>query len=169
MDSLLPDGSGGEFLGSVHRAEAPRDGGGATKTVKLPKGDGKAVGTGASPKIDHKTWKPNALNPSGNLPAEPEGIEMSGSPVPTRQQDVEDVRDYDKDFTEETGAVTEHQELPSAGPDGFSTERNISQDGQDGTWTGTDSQASPVTSPTLSSFIPDNQVESAIRSFEDKE
>jgi hypothetical protein len=154
------------MMASTHQAEAPRDGGGATKIEKLPKGDGKAVGTGPSPKTDHKTWRPNALNPSTNTP--PVDTEMSGTPVPTETQDVDTERDYEADFLRNTDAVTDHQDLPSANPDGFSKERNISQDGQDGTWSGTEGLVDPVTSPTLSSFLPDNQVESAIRSFKEK-
>lgn len=167
MQDQMGEAYGQEHGGSMHTAEADRDGGGATTTEKLPKGDGKSVGTGPSPKTDHKTWRPNALNPSTNTP--PVDTEMSGTPVPTETQDVDTERDYEADFLRNTDAVTDHQDLPSAGPDGFSKERNISQDGQDGTWSGTEGLADPVTSPTLSSFVPDNQVESAIRSFKEKE
>lgn len=174
------DDEGVEKDASTHVAEAPRDGGGATKTVSLPKGKGDAVGYGASPKIDKKEWKPNALNPSGNLPATPDGIEMSGTPVPTQTQDlVDDKPDYKGDFLRDTDAVTTQQDLPSADDTGHSTERNISQEGQSGSWT--ESENSPVTSEVFAStdpdvnplkaileagFVPNNQVESAIQDFD---
>lgn len=163
---------------STRQADAPRDGGGATKTVSLPTGKGDAVGYGASPKIDKKEWKPNALNADGNLP--PVDSEMSGSPNPTETQDLVDEKpDYDGDFLRDTDAVTTQQDLPSADDTGQSTERNLSQEGQGGTWT--EEQTSPVTSEVFASvdpdinplkaildsgFTPDNQVESAIREFE---
>lgn len=172
------DDSGEEKESSVHVADAPRDGGGATKTVSLPTGKGDAVGYGASPKIDKKEWKPNALNADGNLP--PVDSEMSGSPNPTETQDLVDEKpDYDGDFLRDTDAVTTQQDLPSADDTGQSTERNLSQEGQGGTWT--EEQTAPVTSEVFASvdpdinplkaildsgFTPDNQVESAIREFE---
>lgn len=172
------DDSGEEKESSVHVADAPRDGGGATKTVDLPHAKGDAVGYGASPKIDKKEWKPNALNDSGNL--KPVDAEMSGTPVPTKTQDLVDEKpDYDGDFLRDTDAVTTQQDLPSADDTGQSTERNLSQEGQGGTWT--EEQTSPVTSEVFASvdpdinplkaildsgFTPDNQVESAIREFE---
>jgi hypothetical protein len=161
---------------STRVADAPRDGGGAVKRESLPKGDGKDIGTEPSPKIDRKTWKPNALNDSTNTP--PVDTEMSGSPHPTKEQDVFDDPDYKGDFLRDTDAVTTEQSLPSAGETGQSTERNISQEGQGGTWT--EAQGDPVTSATKdpdanplkaildNGFVADNTVESAIGNFEAK-
>lgn len=162
---------------STHLADSPRDGGGAIKTVDLPTGKGDAVGYGASPKIDKKEWKPNALNADGNLP--PVDAEMNGSPVPTKTQDLVDEKpDYEGDFLRDTDAVTTQQDLPSADDTGHSTERNISQDGQSGTWTegqndavtpqvfaSADPDVNPLKAILESGFAPDNQVESAIREF----
>lgn len=159
---------------SVREADAPRDGGGATKRVSLPKGDGKAVGTGASPKIDRKEWKPNALNPDGNLPAVPEGIEMDGSPVPTERQDlIDEDRDYTRDFEDKIDATTTTQDLPSADPQGWTTDKNISQEGQSGSWT--EAQGDAVTPQVFAAsvreagFVTDDKVQSAIDSFDSKE
>lgn len=163
---------------STHVADAPRDGGGATKTVDLPTGKGDAVGYGASPKIDKKTWKPNALNADGNLP--PVNDEMNSSPSPTKTQDLVDEKpDYEGDFLRDTDAVTTKQDLPSADDTGHSTERNISQDGQSGTWTegqndavtpqvfaSADPDVNPLKAILESGFATDNQVESAIREFQ---
>jgi hypothetical protein len=149
--------------GSARVADAPRDGGGATKTVDLPKGKGDAVGYGASPEIDKKEWKPNALNSDGNLPAVPEGIEMDGTPNPTQQQDlVDDKPDYEGDFLRDTDAATTSQDLPTAGDNANTTEKNISQEGQMGSWT--ESQGSPVTDKVFASFA---TVESAVKKFTD--
>lgn len=169
-------------MGGTRVADAPRDGGGATKTVKLPKGDGKAVGDGPSPKIDKKEWKPNALNADGNLPAVPEGIEMDGSPVPTERQDlIDEERDYSRDFEDKIDAATTTQDLPSADETGASTERNISQDNQMGSWTeGPDSAVTPKVFASANEdnplkaildagFASDKQVQSAIDSFDSKE
>lgn len=162
---------------STHIADAPRDGGGAVKHETLPKGDGKSIGDGPSPKIDRKTWKPNALNDSTNTP--PIKTEQSDSPHPTEDQDVSDTPDYEGDFLRDTDAVTTEQSLPSAGETGQSTERNISQEGQGGTWT--EAQNTPVTSATKdpdanplkaildNGFVADNTVESAISNFEAKD
>lgn len=170
--------SGIEPVASIKVADASRDGGGAVKREKLPKGDGKSVGTGPSPKIDRKTWKPNALNADGNLP--PVDSEMKGSPVPTQTQDLVDEKpDYEGDFLRDTDAVTTQQDLPSADDTGHSTERNISQEGQSGTWTegqndavtsevfaSIDPDVNPLKAILESGFATDNQVESAIREFE---
>lgn len=170
-------------IGSSRVADAPRDGGGAVTREKLPKGDGKSIGDGPSPKMDKKRWKPNALNADGNLPAVPEGIEMDGSPVPTERQDlVDEERDYSRDFEDKIDAATTTQDLPSADETGASTERNISQDNQMGTWT--EAQGDAVTPQVFASanednplkaildagFASDKQVESAIEAFDsDKE
>lgn len=170
MDDLLPRSGG------THQADAPKDGGGAVEHQTLPKGDGKAVGTEPSPKTDHKTWRPNALNDSTNTP--PVDTQTSGSPHPTDEQDITDTPDYKGDFLRDTDAVTDHQDLPTATENSNTTEKNISQEGQGGTWT--EAQNDPVTSsvdPDVnplkaildSGFTPNNQVESAIQSFKDKE
>lgn len=167
---------------STRVAEAPRDGGGAVKRVDLPKGDGKSVGTGPSPKMDRKQWKPNALNPSGNLPEV--DSEMTGSPNPTKQQDLVDEKpDYEGDFLRDTDAVTTQQELPSADDTGQSIERNLSQEGQSSTWTeaqgdavtpqvfaSADPDVNPLKAILDAGFVPNNQVESAIEAYDgDKE
>lgn len=151
---------------ATHEAEAPRDGGGAVVTEKLPKGDGKSIGTEPSPKIDKKKWT--------DLPKVDD--ETSGSPHPTVEQDlVDDKPDYEGDFLRDTDAVTESQDLPAADDSGQSTERNVSQDGQSGTWS-TDNGVNPVTSSTdpdinplrailENGFVPQTQVQSAIESF----
>lgn len=147
---------------STHVADAPRDGGGATKTLDLPKGKGDAVGYGASPEIDKKTWKPNALDSSGNLPAVPEGIEMDGTPNPTVHGDIDDTPDYEGDFLRDTDAATTSQDLPTAGDNANTTEKNISQEGQMGSWT--EGPASAVTDKVFASFA---SVESAVKKFND--
>lgn len=162
---------------AIHEADAPKDGGGAVKRESLPTGDDTALG-GPSPKIDKKTWKPNALNDKGNL--KPIDSEQSGSPHPTEKQDVNDGPDYKNDFLEQTDAVTDSQSLPSANDSGQSTDRNISQDGQGGTWHTTEGLADPVTSsvdPDInplkeileSEFATDQKVKSAIQVFEAQE
>lgn len=167
-------------VAATKKAEAPRDGGGATKRVDLPTGKGDAVGYGASPEIDKKTWKPNALNVDGNLPAVPEGSEMDGSPNPTKQQDlVDDKPDYEGDFLRDTDAVVTQQDLPSADETGHSTERNISQEGQSGTWSEAENDAvtpkvfasadpdvNPLKAILESGFTPDQQVELAIQEYQ---
>ena len=165
---------GSSVEASTHVADAPRDGGGAVKRESLPKGDGKSIGTEPVPKTDHRTWKPNALNDSTNTP--PVDTEQNGSPHPTEKQDVSDDPDYEGNFLRDTDAVTESQSLPSADESGVSTERNISQENQGGTWT--EAQGDPVTSATKdpdanplkaildNGFVADNTVESAITQFE---
>lgn len=161
-----PEGYGYPYEAATHQADAPRDGGGAVKQESLPKGDGKSVGTGPVPKTDHTRWRPNALNDSTNTP--PIDTEMDGSPVPTKEQDVLDTPDYEGDFLRDTNSVIEQQDLPTADETGQSTDRNISQDGQDGTWT--EAQNDPVTTQALSSiFAPLSQVKAAIKSYQEKE
>lgn len=179
-DTLAPLG----LQASTKTAEADRDGGGAVTREKLPKGDGESIGTEPSPKIDKKQWKPNALNSDGNL--EVIDSEQAGSPVPTETQDIADGAEYESQgeegdgFLDGTDSVTEQQTLPTADESGQSTERNISQDGQDGTWT--ESENDPVTSEVLSNtedpdkdalrtvlesgWPSDEQVQSAIRDYE---
>jgi hypothetical protein len=173
-----PSAVGHTPLSATKTAEADRDGGGAVKTETLPTGDDNALG-GPSPKTDHTTWKPNALNDSGNI--KPIDTEQSGSPVPSETQDVSDTPDYETDkFLDKADAVTEQQELPEADESGQSTERNIEQPHTD--QFGNDGQADPVTSEVMSSaqdpdrnplreilesdFLPESQVTAAIESFE---
>lgn len=147
---------------SIRIADASRDGGGAVKRVSLPKGDGKSIGTGPSPKIDKKRWKPNALNPEGNLPAVPEGIEMNDSAHPTERQDlIDESRDYSRDFDDKIDAQLTHQDLPSGEGDSFNTDKNISQENQMGSWT--EAQGDAVTPKVFASFA---EAESAIARFE---
>lgn len=158
---------------AVHEADADKDGGGAVKRESLPTGDETALG-GPSPKIDKKEWKPNALNDKGNL--KPIDTEQEGSPNPTEKQDVDDKADHGKDFLDQTDAVTETQSLPSADDSGQSTEKNLSQESQGGSWHTTEGQADPVTSSVdpdanpleeilKSEFATDQQVESAIQAY----
>jgi hypothetical protein len=124
-----PSAVGHTPLAATKTAEADRDGGGAVKRESLPdsKNDSPTgLSDQPSPKTDHKTWKPNALNDSGNL--KPIDTEQSGSPVPSEKQDVSDDPDYETDkFIDKADAVTEQQELPEADDSGQSTERNIDQ------------------------------------------
>ena len=72
--------------------------------------------------------------------------------------------------------MTQTRSLPSADESGVSTELNISQENQGGTWT--EAQGDPVTSATKdpdanplkaildNGFVADNTVESAITQFE---
>lgn len=167
----------GSYLGAASRtADAVSDAGGAVKTEDLPTGNEDALG-GPSPEIDKTTWKPNALNDSGNL--KPVDTQMDGSPHPTEKQDVSDAADHDKDFLDQTDAVNETQSLPSAGDDGQSTERNIEQPSQAADqWTGTEGLADPVTSSVdpdqnplrqiLNDSMSDSHIEAAIAAFESK-
>lgn len=165
-------------------ADADRDGGGAVERKDLPdkKNDSPTgLSSEPSPKTDHTTWKPNALNDSGNV--KPEDTEMSGSPVPTEEQDVTTEADHEKDFKEQTDSVTEQQDLPSANDDGQSTERNIEQPGTD--TFNNDGQTDPVSSEVMASaqdpdknpirdileseFVPDSQVEAALAEYKSTE
>lgn len=169
-----PSAVGTKSLSSTKEADAPKDGGGAVKRESLPTGDESALGD-PSPKIDKKEWKPNALNEKGNL--KPVDAEQEGSPHPTVDQDVDDTPDPNKDFLDQTDAVTDHQTLPTAtDSDAETTERNISQEGQGGTWSTNEGQANPVTSSVdpdknplrailESGFATEHQVESAISEF----
>lgn len=106
----------------------------ALTTEKLPTGDDTALG-GPSPEIDKKTWKPNALNPDGNL--SPIDTEGAGSPHPTVHQDISDIADHTKDPHEQTDAVLDHVDVGK--------EQTIEGTPTD-TWSGTDGFADPVTS-----------------------
>lgn len=123
-------------------AEAPRDGGGAVTTEELKPGNKDALGK-PSPKIDKTTWKPNALNDSGNL--KPIDTEQSGSPHATDSQDVTDKPDWEEDTwpPASTNSVTDRDELSGTDDDAVSTERNIDQPHTD-TW-GEDGMADPIT------------------------
>jgi hypothetical protein len=140
----------------------------ALKTVDVDQGSAKD----GSPKINKDKWKPNALNPSGNLPERPEGEESEGSPHPTERVDVLErvVTDRSDDFLDGTKAVTETQDVEQAS--GFDGSKADS-----GSWAGNNG-ASPVTSATVDieknpikdlmekGFVPDTQVEAAIKEFE---
>lgn len=173
---------GEEKEASARTADADKDGGGAVKREDLPKADDTGLG-GPSPEIDKTTWKPNALNDSGNL--KPIDTDMDGSPVPTSQQDVTDTPDWEGDFLRDTDSVTEQQSLPSADDSGQSTTRNVTQpsDAAD-QWTGMDGQADPVSSEVFASVDPDKnplreilqsgdptdlQIEAAIEKYESGE
>lgn len=81
-----------------------------------------------SPKMDKKRWKPNALNPEGNLkPIETD----KGTRWPSEDQDVTEPADHKKDFLEQSSAGhTKQEDLPSdPGYDGagFNTDKNQKQ------------------------------------------
>ena len=181
IDSELadaPSAVGSKALASEKTADADRDGGGAVKREDLPKANEAGDLGGPSPKTDHTTWKPNALNDSGNL--KPIDTEQDGSPVPTVSQDVTDTPDWEGDFLRDTDAVTEQQNLPTADEDAENTTRNIEQPHTDTFNNG--GQADPVTSEVfastqdadknpireiLESEMPtDHQVQAAIAEFE---
>jgi hypothetical protein len=102
----------------------------ALETEKLPKVPfGGDTLDGPSPKMDHKTWKPNATNPDGNL--KPIDTEGKGSPHPTEHQDIAHSTDHTRDPFEQTrggDGVTKTEDLPSNKDDaGFNTKKNITQ------------------------------------------
>lgn len=181
MGDSTPEPSAVPMLAS-HEAAKPETGDSTETRESLPnhKNDGTTgLATQPSPKIDKNTWKPNALNENGNL--KPVDTEGSGSPHPTEHQDAPDKADYDNDdFKEQSEAVTESQDLPSADDSGYSTERNVEQPTTD-TWSGTEGQAQPVTSAIdveknplrdliesdFDGFLPANTVQSAIEEYED--
>lgn len=126
---------------------------------KLPKGNEDALG-GPSPKIDKKKWVPNATNPDGNL--EPIDTEGNNSPVPTRHMDIKQKPDYQQDTLENLekydNNVWSREDLPSADDNsGFNTERNISQDGQSGTFPNK-GQTNPVTRKALAAWYDEDSL-----------
>lgn len=171
-----PSAVGSQPLASAKTADADRDGGGAVKTEDLPTANDAGDLGGPSPEIDKTTWKPNALNDSGNL--KPIDTEQDGSPVPTEQQDVTDTADHEKDFLDQSDAVTTQENLPSADDSGQSTERNIDQphtdtfnnDGQadpvGGTVSSVDPDKNPLREILTSDFPNDHEVDQAINEFE---
>lgn len=142
---------------SARVADADRDGGGAVKSEDLPTANDAGDLGDPSPKTDHTTWKPNALNDSGNV--KPIDTEQDGSPVPSATQDVTDTPEWKNqgsegdNFLDQTDSVTEQQDLPSADESGQSTNRNIEQPHTD--TFNNDGQADPVTSRTALSPVHD--------------
>ena len=79
-------------------------------------------------KIDKKKWKPNALNPDGNLP--PIDTDMKGTRHPTEHQDIAQIADHTKPISDQTDAGSKMEKLKGTdGFDdaGFNTKRNITQ------------------------------------------
>jgi hypothetical protein len=149
------------LMGSQHEAEANRDGGGAVKTEDLPAANADGLSKKPSgPPINRDTWKPNALNPNGNL--EPVDTEMRGSPHPDETIDILEAipANRDDDFLDGTRSVTETQDLPSANDDGYSTDKNTETIHTD-TWS-QNNGASPVTS----NFLSRREVDAAIRDYD---
>lgn len=137
----------------LKEAAKPETGDKTEERESLPKGDEDALG-GPSPKIDKKKWVPNATNPDGNL--EPIDTEGENSPHPTRHMDIKQKPDYQQDTLENLDKydnnVWSREQLPSADDNaGFNTERNISQDGQSGTFSDK-GQAKPVTREALATM-----------------
>lgn len=104
----------------------------ALETEKLPKVPfGGDTLDGPSPKMDHKEWKPDALNENGNL--KPIDTEGKGSPHPTEHHDIARSTDHTRDFLEQTRGgegVTETEKLKGHDdPDkaGFDTKKNVTQ------------------------------------------
>lgn len=154
----LDDGST-EDIDDVKEAKIAADVETGDKTEEresLPKGDEDAL-DGPSPKMDKKKWVPNATNPDGNL--EPIKTEGENSPHPTRQMDIKQKPDYQNDDPwEHDNNVWEREQLPSADDNaGFNTERNISQDGQSGTFPNKN-QADPVTKISLPDALSSDKI-----------
>jgi hypothetical protein len=141
---------------SIRVAEADKDGGGATKNEKnwawghkAPKGDESALG-GPSPKMDKTKWKP-AVKSEGEGNLKPVDTQYPNSPNPTIQQVLwehrpteDDKKTYNK-APDQFDAVTEKQDLPSADETGQTTDKNLDQGSQGGTFPN-EGQANPVTS-----------------------
>jgi hypothetical protein len=139
---------------STKTSEADRDGGGAVKRETLPIGNEDAM-KGPSPEMDKSKWTNPKNREKSNL--KPIDTEMEGSRNPTIQQTLWEHRPNDefaKDYDIEpelgdTSGLTS-QDLPTAGEEGGdSTEKNISQDGQGGTFNSTGIDANPVTNESL--------------------
>jgi hypothetical protein len=131
-----------QYFGTEQHQAAPvPDAGGAVKTEDLPAGNEDAL-KGPSPEMD----KGKSGDERG-WTLKPIDTEMSGSPNPVEQQDVETPAEYDKkDFLDGTDAVNKSQELPTASEEGHSTEKNIETIHTD-TW-GDNNNAAPVTQET---------------------
>jgi hypothetical protein len=131
---------------SNRTSEVAWDGGGAKKTEKLPTGDESALG-GPSPEMEtKKRW-------GGEDDTTPPDTEMNGTVNPTIRQTLWELRDVDhvKDLPrtpDEADSLNEKVvTLPTADKeDANTTEKNLDQSSQGGTWTGTDGMADPVTS-----------------------
>jgi hypothetical protein len=130
-----PEGLEAEVEGdlSSELAEAPSAVGAGEMVVAS---DSTGLSDEPSPKMDKKKWKPNALNPDGNLPV----IDTDGGRFKTVEQDVTDNAEYkDSDPFEQTRTVTETEDVGK--------EQSIERVHTD-TWTGTEGLADPVTSKT---------------------
>lgn len=134
---------------STRTSELAWDGGGAVKREKLPVGDEDAL-KGPSPEMqkDLPTWH-------SEKGLDPIDTEQEGSRNPTIQQTLWEIRDLQHvtDLTNQPdseGMLGEIDvEMPKTLSDeGNSTEKNISQDGQGGTFNSTGIDANPVTKDT---------------------
>jgi hypothetical protein len=138
---------------STKTSEADRDGGGAVKRETLPIGNKDAL-KGPSPEMDKSKWTNPKNREKSNL--KPIDTEMEGSRNPTIQQTLwehrpndEFAKDYDIEPELGDTAGLTSQDLPTTGEEGGdSTEKNISQDGQGGTFNSTGLDANPVTKDT---------------------
>jgi hypothetical protein len=120
------------------------------------------------PDFDRTKWRPNALYPNGNLP--PVDTEMSGSPHPTEKVDVLEpvVTERSDDFLEGTRSVTESQDVDQ--DSNFDAAKADS-----GSWSGNNGanpvssslQTNPIRDLMEQGFVPENQIEAAIKEIED--
>jgi hypothetical protein len=135
---MAPAMARAQSMMAAKQAEAPRDGGGAVKTVEVDQGSA----DDPSPEMNKTRWTPENVKL--------EDTEMDGSPHPTKEKDILEPIKTDRadNFLDETDSVTEKQELPSANDDGYSTDKNTETIHTD-TWGGNNG-ASPVTRETQS-------------------
>lgn len=148
-------------------AEAPRDGGGAVKTVDVDAGSSEDP----SPEMDKTKWDPQDRGAAG----EPIDTEQENSPHPTDRIDPlvpVAPQNHEPDFLDGTDAVTEKQDVTQEGGPNLS-------DADSGSWAGNNG-ASPVTSSSASvdpdanpiqriveeDFLTPSQVESAIKDYQ---
>lgn len=170
--------------GDFKTADAAWDGGGAVVRESLPKADKSGL-DGPSPKID----KSKAGDEKGHKHTPVPDTETSGSPKPTETQSVTDGRgdaekgtsDLKHESPELTSEVLKKETLPTGDDWAGFADGGISSGPHTDTFSG-DSQANPVSSDkgegVLSSVDPDknpiaelwaseNQVQAAIRQFEE--
>ena len=146
---------------SRRQAEVAWDGGGATKNEKgnwawghqEPKADESGLDDAPSgPAMDKTRWQPAALDPNGKGNLKPVDSEYPGSPNPTIQEVLWERREDEdvygqQEFGDGINSVTDKQELPSADETGLTTDKNLDQGSQGGTF-GEGNDAKPVTSET---------------------
>jgi hypothetical protein len=102
--------------------------------------------------MDKTRWQPAALDPNGKGNLKPVDSEYPGSPNPTIQEVLWERREDEdvygqQEFGDGINSVTDKQELPSADETGLTTDKNLDQGSQGGTF-GEGNDAKPVTSET---------------------